>query len=129
MAVRSIRRSVSWRPSQRERLRRSRARFTSPSTNQETGATLLYHGHWVFSEWQLTQAWANTSATDEGRSAPGSRGAWVRSDASCERECTDTDARSHTSSKVATANLVPVPRLKRVGVGRPGFVGVRLTPS
>ena len=46
----------------------------------ETGARWLYHGHWVFSEWQLTQAWANTSATEGGTSAPGSSGAPVRSD-------------------------------------------------
>jgi len=34
----------------------ARARFTSLSTSQETGATWLYQGQRVFSEWQLMQA-------------------------------------------------------------------------
>src|SRR5438105_3083048 len=49
IAVRRRRWSAASRLYQRERLRCSRARFTSLSTSQETGATSLYQGQWVCS--------------------------------------------------------------------------------
>src|SRR5580704_16563443 len=114
--------------SQRERLRCSRACFTSPSTSQETGATFLYHGQVVFSEWQLMQAWANTSVTDWGTSDPSSSGAPARSDAVCGTGCTSTEASSHTTRKPETASPAFARRLKRSCLGRVGFLTVLFTP-
>src|SRR6202034_4388233 len=128
MAVRSILWSTSCKPSQWERLRCSRACFTSFSTSQETGATRLYHGHWVFSEWQLTQAWANTPSTEGGISAPGNSGVLARSDASCGTECMNTDARIHTRAKLETASPAIARRLEENGLARREFMTVWFMP-
>jgi len=109
-------------------LRCSRACFTSFSTSQETGATWLYHGQRVFSEWQLTQAWINTSVTDGGMFAPWSNGAPARSEAWCGRGCTNTDARSHTNDKLQTARPACARRFGRVRPGSLGSVSVWFTP-
>src|SRR5271163_290241 len=119
IAVKSDSCSAASRLSQRDRFKRSRARFTSFSTSQEAGATWLYQGQRVLSEWQLVHARANTSTTDRETSAPRSSGALARPVASCGRGWTRTDARSHIRSKPEVATLAPVLRFQRVGPGAP----------
>lgn len=51
---------------QSEKFSARRPSLTCPITNQETGATPLYHGHRVSSEWQSKQARRTVACTSEG---------------------------------------------------------------